>query len=246
MKKKLLVYSMVLLLLLFLSACTFFPREIRSLDNDEAAQTENTITVQGTASITAAPTIAYVNIGVTTFNKDAVIAQTDNAAKMTLVYKALDSLGISKDKIKTVTYNISARYNYKDNISVLAGYDVTNGIQVTVVDLAKVSEVLDMTVKEGINQSNSITFSISDEESSKYYQQALAAAFTNAKAEADTLAAAAGITLNKPSQITVASSGSAAPVSYDTSWGVKSDEAATPISGGELKVEASVTVVYGY
>jgi repressor of nif and glnA expression len=68
------------------------------------------------------------------------------------VYKALEDLGIGKDKIKTVSYYINPRYDYTINTSVLNGYDVVNGIQVTVEDLAKVSQVLDMTVAQGVNQ----------------------------------------------------------------------------------------------
>jgi len=213
---------------------------------DDILHTKNTITVQGTASITAAPTIAYVNIGVATFNKEASIAQSDNAGKMDQVYKALDSLGISKDKIKTVTYNISPRYDYSNNVSTLAGYDVTNAIQVTVTDLTKVSQVLDMTVQQGVNQANSITFSITDEENNKIYLEALAQAAAQAKGKASALAAAAGLTLTHPLQITEGSQNNPIPVySYSAEAG-KAADAATPISGGELKVEASVTMVYSY
>ncbi|NCB45295.1 MAG: DUF541 domain-containing protein, partial [Clostridia bacterium] len=122
----------------------------------EQVKERKTISVQGSSSVTAAPTIAYVSIGVTTFNKNAATAQSENAAKMDRVYKTLASLGIKKEKIKTVNYNISPRYDYKNNVATLTGYNVINSIRVTVMDLKKVSDVLDMTVKEGVNQSNSI------------------------------------------------------------------------------------------
>ena len=51
---------------------------------------------------------------------------------MDRVYKTLASLGIKKDKIKTVNYNISPRYDYKNNVASLAGYNVVNSISVTV------------------------------------------------------------------------------------------------------------------
>lgn len=83
---------------------------------------------------------------------------------MDRVYKTLASLEIKKDKIKTVNYNISLRYDYKNNVATLAGYNVINSIRVTVNDLKKVSDVLDMTIKRGVNQSNSISFGVTDEE----------------------------------------------------------------------------------
>ena len=56
--------------------------------------------------------------------------------KLSDTYDILDpetkqQLGIAKEKIKTVSYYISPRYDYKDNITTLSGYDVVNTIQVT-------------------------------------------------------------------------------------------------------------------
>ena len=248
MKTRRLTIGLILLLLVSLiTASCSAAGEIAS-DASSILQIKNTITVQGTASITVTPTIAYVNIGVATFNKDAAAAQSENADKMNNVYKALESLGISKDKIKTVSYNISPSYdyNYNNNTSTLAGYDVINGIQVTVEDLTKVSQVLDMTVAEGVNQANSITFSITDKENDETYRKALADAVTNAKAKAAALAAAAGLTVSKPLQIIEGSQTNVIPIYSSNSESVKAGDTATPISGGELKVEANVTLVYSY
>jgi hypothetical protein len=246
MKKNLLRSGLVLMLMVGLFACSFFTTEPAALAADEFQLAKNAITVQGTSSITVTPTIAYVNIGVTTFHKDAAIALSDNAKKMDLVYETLVSLGIGKEKIKTISFYISPRYEYKDNSSTLVGYEVTNGIQVTVMDLTKVSQVLDMTVKQGINQANSISFGITDQEKDTIYLQVLAKAVANAEAKANTLAAAVGVSLIKPAQITEGSTGYMVPAGYGISDTVKAENVATPISGGELKVEANVTVIYNY
>ena len=214
----------------------------------EQVKERKTITVQGSSSVTAAPTIAYVSIGVTTFNKNAATAQSENAVKMDRVYKTLASLGIKKDKIKTVNYNISPRYDYKNNVATLAGYNVINSIRVTVTDLKKVSDVLDMTVKEGVNQSNSISFGVTDEERDNLYLQALSQAVVNAKEKASTIAASAGIAVSKPANIIEGSSANFAPSNYRAMDMVKmaSEAAPTPISEGEMTIEANVTVIYDY
>ena len=208
----------------------------------------NTITVQGSSSITVSPTIAYVSIGVTTFNKNAASAQSENAVKMDRVYKTLASLGIKKNKIKTVNYNISPRYDYKNNVATLAGYNVINSIRVTVNDLKKVSDVLDMTVKEGVNQSNSISFGVTDEERDRLYLQALSQAVSNAKEKANTIAAAAEIAISKPANIIEGSSAHFVQPNYRAMDMAKmaSETAPTPISEGELMIEANVTVIYDY
>jgi len=231
------------LLMTSLSACTNADNGLAS--SNDTQQEQKTITVHGTSSITATPTIAYVNIGVTTFNKDAAIAQSENATKMDLVFKALENLGIAKEKIKTISYNISQHYDYSYSSSEMTGYDVTNMIQVTVVDLAKVSQVIDMTVDQGVNQANSISFSITEEENSKFYLQALGDAVANAKAKAEALAKAAGVSISEPSKIAEDSQSNVYPI-YDASGMEKAADSATPISVGELKIEAGVTVVYDY
>jgi len=235
----------LLLLVSLLTASCSAAGEIAS-DASSALQIKNTITVQGTASITVTPTIAYVNIGVATFDKDAAKAQSDNAEKMDKVYKALEDLGISKDKIKTVSYYISPRYDYTINTSVLTGYDVVNGIQVTVEDLAKVSQVLDMTVAQGVNQASSISFGITDKENEETYLKALAEAVDNAKGKAAALASAAGLTVDKPLQIIEGSQANVYPIYSNSYESAKATDTATPISGGELMVEANVTLVYSY
>ena len=214
----------------------------------EQVKERKTITVQGSSSVTAAPTIAYVSIGVTTFNKNAATAQSENAAKMDRVYKTLASLGIKKEKIKTVNYNISPRYDYKNNVATLTGYNVINSIRVTVMDLKKVSDVLDMTVKEGVNQSNSISFGVTDEERDKLYLQALSQAVVNAKEKANTIATAAGITISKPANIIEGSSAHFVQPNYRAMDMAKmaSEAAPTPISEGEMTIGANVTVIYDY
>lgn len=245
MKKKLLIISLSLMLIAGAFVGSFLgAAPVASAET--ATPITNSITVNGSSSVTVTPTIAYVNIGVATFNKDVVTAQSSNATKMDAVYKALSALGIPKEKIKTISYNINARYDYKNNISALAGYDVLNAIQVTVTDLTKVSKVLDMTVKEGINQSNSISFGITDTERDATYLKALATAVTSAKAKAGALATAAGVSINKPVQIIEGSPNVIYPPIYAMADSAKASSAATPISGGELKVEASVTVIYNY
>lgn len=245
MKKNLFIVGLALMLIVGAFAGSFLGASPVALAETTGAPT-NSITVNGSSSVTVTPTIAYVNLGVATFNKDVVVAQTSNATKMDAVYKALSALGIPKEKIKTVSYNINARYDYKDNISVLAGYDVLNSVQITVTDLTKVSKVLDMTVKQGINQSNSISFGITDAEREATYLKALATAVTSAKAKAGALATAAGVTISKPSQIVEGSSNVVYPPMYAAANMVKAESVATPISGGELVVEASVTVIYNY
>jgi len=167
---------------------------------------------------------------------------------MDAVYKSLQAIGIAKTNIKTVSYTINPRYDYSNDTSTLIGYDVSNLVEVTILDMTKVSKALDATVKQGVNKSNSIYFGITDTEREALYAQALEKAVKNAGVKAQALAKAAGVTISKPSQIIENSNGIVQPIysqAYDKTL-LQDSAVPTPISGGELKVEASIGVVYNY
>ncbi len=247
MKNRTLYFGLTIMLVVGLLAGSIFGAAVpvSAQDQDTAM---NSISVQGTSSIVTAPTVAYLTIGVETFNKDASVAQSENATKMDAVYKALAAIGITKTNIKTVSYNINPRYDYKNETSTLTGYDVSNMVQVTISDMTKVSKALDVTVKQGVNRSNSLYFGITDAERDALYAQALEKAVKNAGVKAQALAKAAGVSIGKPSQIIENSSSAVQPIysqSYDK-FLAEASSVSTPISGGELKVEASIGVVYNY
>jgi len=247
MKKSMYYLGLATLLVAGLLAGSFFGHAdpVSALDQDSSV---NTISVQGTASITTVPTVAYLTMGVETFHKDASVAQSENASKMDAVYKSLAAIGISKTTIKTVSYTINPRYDYKNETSTLIGYDVSNMVEVTVSDMAKVSKAIDVTVKQGVNKSNSIQFGITDAEREALYTQALEKAVKNAETKARALAKAAGVAIGKPSQI-IENSNSTVPPIYGLGYeraAVQDLSVSTPVSGGELKVEASINVMYNY
>jgi len=82
MKTRKITIGLVLLLTVSLLTASCSAAGQIASDASSILQVKNTITVEGTASITATPSIAYVNIGVATFDKEAAVAQSDNAAKM--------------------------------------------------------------------------------------------------------------------------------------------------------------------
>lgn len=168
MKNNVLYPGLAIMLAAGLLAGSFYGHadQVSALDQDSPV---HSISVQGTASITTVPTVAYLTMGVETFHKDASVAQSENASKMDAVYKSLAAIGISKTNIKTVSYTINPRYDYKNETSTLIGYDVSNMVEVTVSDMAKVSKAIDVTVKQGVNKSNSIQFGITDAERSTVY-----------------------------------------------------------------------------
>ncbi|MCT4611910.1 MAG: SIMPL domain-containing protein [Clostridia bacterium] len=222
----------------------------------ETEKSEKTIEVSGKYIMSVKPDIAEISLGVKTEAKDAKVAQSENAKKMSKVIASIKKLGIKEEDIKTSNYSIYPRYEWRDiklltkeeERRVLIGYEVSNTVRITVRDLTKVSNVIDDSVKAGANFSNNINFKLAD--NTKYYNEALKEALKKAKVKAETLAGVYQIKLGAPKKIVETGYNEPGIFRYSNALMSKSvvmeDAVATPIESGEITVEAEVNVVYEY
>lgn len=160
---------------------------------------ENTITVQGTGEVQAAPDIARLTLGVQTQNADAARASQDNATKSAALIKIVKSLSIADKDIQTSYYDISPLYDQTPRKPgevrppQIVGYQITNTILVTVRKIADVGKILDAGVKAGANTAGDLSFDLNDETKARLQTEALTQAVGNARSKADTLAKAANV-----------------------------------------------------
>lgn len=216
-----------------------------------AADTTNqvakgTMIVSGQGKVTAAPDLAYINLGVTTEHENAKAAQQENTKLMNEVVNRMKGAGVSAQDIKTTNYNIYPQYSYnqKTGESKIKGYSVSNSVLVTVRDLSKLGALIDLASEGGSNVISGISFGLSDYE--KYYNLALKSAVEIAKKRAETMGAGLGINLKTP--ISISESGTSAPViNYrEISYAKKEMASATPIEPGSMDITATVSVTYEY
>lgn len=203
------------------------------------------LNVSGEGKVLTRPDRAIINMGVQTENKDAKIAQTENAQKMDAVMKKLQELGIAKDDIKTSVYNISPQYDYSDGKSYLKGYQVLNILAVTIKDTAKVGDIIDQVVQVGANRIDSVAFTISEPD--KYYNEAIAKAIDQAKEKANVMANAGGVKIKGVFNISEVNAGYQPVYDYNikgASMAAADLAVPTPISSGQLEVKANVTVAF--
>lgn len=210
-----------------------------------------TINVTGNGEVTATPDIAYLSLGVLTEKATITEAQSLNSTAMNNVISAIKNAGIKDEDIKTSDYNISPKYNYDKNsgASTLAGYTVSNTLNVTVKDISKVGKIIDTAVANGANTSNSITFGISDYK--KYYNMALQNALSDAQGKAQTISSFLNVKLTTPVTITENSSGvpnnyPIYPIELASKMDSVSSSASTTIQAGTYKIKANVSLTYQY
>ncbi len=214
-------------------------------DTDEAQQ-PHTIQVNGAGVSYGKPDIAVAQIGVQTRSSDASQAVSQNTDKMNAVVAALKGLGVEDKDIQTSNFSVYAQQNYDpENKPTDFTYVADNSVTVTIRDLNKVGDALGQAVAAGANNIYGVNFTVDNK--SALEAEARNKAMADAKARAEQLAQAAGVTLEKPMTISEMTSG---PIPYAADvralgfgGGVAAPEA-VPVSTGQIRVDIQVNVVY--
>jgi uncharacterized protein len=209
---------------------------------------DHVIHAAGTGNVIGTPDRAQITFSVQTENTDVKAAQAQNAQKMATVHDALIAAGLPNDALKTTGYNIYPVY--EDSTGILTPkvktYQVTNSLTVTLHNVSRTGEIIDIAVANGINQADSIRFMLSDEQSQILRTAALKDAVSRARADADTVAAAMGVIITGVQSADI--SGGYSPVlfqNYATDGAaLKSVAVPTPIQPGDITVSATVTITY--
>ncbi|MDP1707389.1 MAG: SIMPL domain-containing protein, partial [bacterium] len=157
--------------------------------------------------------------------------------------------------IKTLSYNISPRYSYPNPCqpgmmcpdyyreSKITGYQVSQTIQVTMRDLAKVGDLLEGLGGLEVQNVNGPSFALDD--STAGYAAARADAIGKAKVQAELLADQLGVRLGKIVNFSEASGGYPYPMMYGMGGDTTVSKLETPnIPTGENTYNASVSITY--
>ena len=207
-----------------------------------ARQNQRVMTVTGTGSLKVAPDTVQIQIEVTTNNEQLSKAQQENAYVMNQVIESLLELGIPRENIQTVSYNIFPQYDYIDGVQHFKGYEVTNAITVTSSSIDQVGKVIDLAVQNGANRVSNIHFTVANED--QHYQQALSLALNNAVVKAKTIAETMHLQLD-PTPIKIVEERKGEPITPRL-FVAQEMSSATPIEQGQIPINAIVNVQFQY
>lgn len=203
---------------------------------------KRSIRVQGQATMSVEPDIAYLALGVETQSDTAAKAQEILAERASNVLASLSQAGIDRSRIKTSSYRVSPVYSTKQDIqNVVIGYRAETRINVEVSDLPSVAGLVDAAMSAGANAVRSLSFDRKDMQSFK--TKLIEAACTDAKMKADAAAAALGVRIGAPVSVNIRDSFSAFDAGDD---GILLAAERSPVfySPGELDIDASVTIEF--
>ena len=224
--------------------------------------TVSTINVDGTGYVIAVPDVATFTFSVSETAKTVVDAQAKATAKTIVALKAVRYQGVADKDISTQSYNINPHYDYQTAVcpanssgvvtycpggkSVLTGYDVSQSIQVKVRDLTKAGAILTSVGSLGVQNVNSLSFSVDDPV--KVQSDARNKAIADAKSKADVLAKQLGVRLARVISFSENNGGGyprpmyatmSASIAKDSSGSVSPE-----IPTGEQKVTSNVSITY--
>jgi uncharacterized protein YggE len=192
------------------------------------------VTATGVGELRALPDIAEVRLAVETAGPDAARAGQDNAARMASLRQALERLGIAAQDIATTGYSLRSDQRPSDKTARdrPPAFVARNGIRVTVRALDRVGATIDAALAGGANQVDDIAFRLADDRMLR--QKALALAVEQARAQAQTMAAAAGGRLGPLIELSYGAGRGDGPQMF------AARASATPISAGEITVVEQV------
>jgi uncharacterized protein len=205
----------------------------------------NKLKVFGEGTVSAQPDQATVVLGVVTEDANLQQAQETNANHTTNVINALLKEGIPRENIRTSEYRVDMNYDFQDGVQVFRGYRVTNLLTITIDELNRVGEIVDIAVDNGANTVRNVILTISDKEG--YYNNALTKAIQNAQQKAAVVGETLGVTIDE-TPVQIKELGGRSPEEpRPFVLGVSTEKASTtPIEAGQLQVTAVVEAYFQY
>ena len=214
-----------------------------------AADIVPTLSVSGTGEARVTPDEATVRLGVVAQAPTARAVQEEVNRTAGAVLDAVRKLGIKAEDIQTSGLSLSPLYSQgrpgtEEQAPRITGYQANNTVAIRVEDLTKVGPVIDAGLGAGANNLEGVAFGLRNDEAAR------AAALTNAVREARAKAEALALALKVQlvGILEVAEGGvSINPPPYPKAGRFAVAEALsteTPVSAGQVGVEASVTIRY--
>jgi uncharacterized protein YggE len=199
---------------------------------------ENTaiITASGEGRREVAPDKATIVLGVETRARTPAAAASANADRMTAIRAALVRAGVAERDIATARYSLGLEYSGRTPPD--THYVAANLVTVTTRQLEQVGRIIDTGLGAGANNINQLHYDLTDRTQAN--TQALGDAVTNARQQAETMAAAAGGRLGELVELSTQPGEYRPFYAGDMAMRVQASAAPTPVSPGQVTITATV------
>jgi uncharacterized protein YggE len=202
------------------------------------------ITVVGQGTAYGQPDQATVIVGVESFAATVAEATSQNQTTLDNVMAALAAAGIAAEDIQTTNYSLYAEQIYGEKgPEGIAGYRVSNQVNVKIRDIALVGDVLAAVTEAGANAIYGVNFSVADPAALEAEARALA--MQDAANRAASLAELGDVSLGAVTIISEVVGQPVMPLGLGGGGYAMEQAASAPgISPGQLSYQVQVQVTY--
>jgi uncharacterized protein YggE len=217
---------------------------VPALADAQTVDLRRKISVNGQSSSLVANDAARLTLGVSGTRPTAKGALGAASRQMQRVIASVKAGGVAPADIRTQNISVSRlTTRLKGGRTLHRGYRATQSIRVVVRDIEQTGVLVQRAVNAGATRVSGPEFFVSN--ASRSYREALAAAFDDAKADAEALAARAGGRLGAVLSIEESTDSEPVPEALSAAPSpTASDAPAPPVQAGESRLEASVSVVF--
>jgi uncharacterized protein len=207
------------------------PEQARSQERT----TNRGITVTASGEVEGVPEGAVLEIGVDTQAPSAKQALAENAERLRRVLDALRKAGVAKDDLHTSQVSLWPQ-RISDGTAI-TGYQAQNTVSIELA-VAKAGGAIDAAVAAGANVVSGPSLAV--EERDELYRKALADAVEAARAKAEAIAGAAGVSVGRVTAVVESGDYLPQPLPYQE----LARATDTPIEPGKQAIEATVSVTF--
>ena len=199
---------------------------------------ERWISVVASGESSVAPDLAIVSFAVTGSGKELAPTRDDVNKRSSKVLASLRELGVVEGDLNAPDVGIHPEYDYRKGQR-LTGYRVVRQMTAKVRDLDRLGDVLDWLVSAGANEVHGAQMSASDPSAAEH--EALRAAVTAARAKAEAVADAGGVSLGGLARVEEEPGhGPPMPRIQMMAAGAMAEDASTEVAAGDLTVTRQV------
>lgn len=213
-----------------------------------ALQAENTtgtttISVSATGDVQAEPDVAVVHLESTATATEPQTATERLAANVSTLRDALQEANVSADRIRTTQYNLfePSELDERRPGENVTRYRAEQVLAVEVENTSRVGAIVDLAVANGATGVRGVEFTLSEDVQLELRNRALEEAMTNARSQAETLAATEDVRITGVRSISTDAGG---PRPFFAADAAAATESGTQIDGGPVTVHATVQVAY--
>jgi uncharacterized protein YggE len=227
-------------LLVLLAGC-LGPLQTTPATTDSTATDDTTISATGTGSMSTDADLAVVSVAVVATADSADAARGQVAADVERMRAALREANVPDDAVETTSFSVYPDYDFRDGERTDRGFRAVHSFRIET-DPARAGEVVDVAVGNGATEVYGVSFTLSEETRASLRAQAVERAVTAARADADAMAGAAGLSVT--SVETMSTSGGFSPVERVDLAESAADGARTTFEPGPVTVSVTVDVTY--